>query len=110
MKTRSFMYISDLVEGLILLMASNVSTPINIGNPYEEHNVLEVANIILELLPERCYTKSKVIHVPALQDDPAKRKPDISKAVELLKWNPAVSFEDGLKKTIDYFIELDEKT
>ena len=109
MKTRSFMYISDLIEGLILLMASNVSTPMNIGNPYEEHNVLDVANIILKLLPERCHTVSDIIHVPALQDDPAKRKPDISRAEELLKWKPAVSFEDGLKSTIDYFIELNEK-
>lgn len=109
MKTRSFMYVSDLIEGLILLMASNVSTPINIGNPYEEHSVLEVANIVHNLLSERCHTMSRVIYIPALQDDPAKRKPDISRAEELLKWKPAVSFEDGLKKTIDYFIELNEE-
>ncbi|KAI6652639.1 hypothetical protein LOD99_4424 [Oopsacas minuta] len=106
MKTRSFMYISDLVDGLIRLMASNNSSPINLGNPYEEHNVLKVAKIIQELLAERGIARTRINYIQALQDDPTKRKPDISKAEELLDWRPTVSFEDGLRKTIDYFIEL----
>ena len=86
-------------------MASNVTYPINIGNPFEEHDVLKVASIILDLLEERGVSRTSLIFKPGLEDDPLRRKPDISRAEQLLHWRPVVSFEEGLRKTIDYFRE-----
>ncbi len=97
-QTRSFCYVDDLVNGLIKMMNSNYFGPINLGNP-EEYTILEVAKKIIKLTN----SKSKIIFLDALQDDPKLRKPNINKAKQLLNWSPEISFEEGLKKTISYF-------
>ena len=98
-QTRSFCYIDDLVEGLIKLMNSKYQNgPINLGNP-DEHTILELAGKIIELTN----SESKIIHKDLPQDDPSKRRPDISLAQKVLKWSPKVSLEEGLSKTIEYF-------
>ena len=102
-QTRSFCYVDDMVEGLILLMKSSdeVTGPVNIGNPVE-HSILEIAQKILELTG----SKSKIIFQPSVQDDPERRRPDISLAQETLRWSPKITLEKGLRKTIDYFDNL----
>lgn len=101
-QTRSFCYVSDLVEGIYRLLQSDQTYPVNIGNP-QEMTILQFAEKIVELT----HSGSKVAFIkPAderTQDDPQKRRPDISKAKRLLNWTPQVSLEDGLKKTITYF-------
>ena len=97
-QTRSFCYVSDLVEGLYRLLMSDVKTPVNIGNP-EERTLLELAERI-RLLTK---TKSKIVFKPLPQDDPRVRRPDITLAKKALKWQPKVELTDGLKTTIDYF-------
>lgn len=100
-QTRSFCFVSDLVEGLISLLFSEklVTGPINLGNPVE-NTILYLANKIIE------YTNSnsKIIYLPLPQDDPKQRKPDISKAQSVLKWQPIVDLDLGLKTTISDFI------
>jgi len=102
-QTRSFCYVDDMVEGLILLMkgSDEVTGPVNIGNPVE-HSILEIAQKILELTG----SKSKIIFQPSVQDDPERRRPDITLAQETLRWSPKVTLEKGLPKTIDYFDNL----
>ena len=99
-QTRSFCYVSDLVEGLVRLMASpHGSDPVNLGNP-RETTVLELAELIKKLAKSR----SEVVRAPLPTDDPARRKPDISRAQELLgNWTPRVPLEEGLAATIDDF-------
>ncbi len=97
-QTRSFCYIDDQIEGLIKLMNSNHNYPINIGNPYEL-NVKELATIILNLTK----SNSKLIYKELPSDDPTNRKPDITKAKNILNWEPNYDLEKGLIKTIDYF-------
>jgi len=97
-QTRSFCYIDDTVDGLIKLMNSNYIGPINIGNP-DERTILQLANIISELTDY----KSRIIHVEKPQDDPSNRKPDITKAINILKWKPKISLRNGLLKTIISF-------
>jgi dTDP-glucose 4,6-dehydratase len=97
-QTRSFCYVSDLVEGIIKLMESNVDSPVNLGNP-NERTIMDFANGIVQML---C-SKSKIKHLPLLPDDPQKRKPDITKAKKLLGWEPKVEFKDGINTTIEYF-------
>lgn len=97
-QTRSFCYVDDQIEGIIKLMNSDYVYPINIGNPYEI-TVSELANKIIELTG----STSKLVYMPLPQDDPTNRRPDIKKAIEILKWEPLYCLEDGLKKTIDYF-------
>jgi len=97
-QTRSFCYVSDLIEGIYRLMISNLNEPVNIGNP-EEHTVLEFAEIIKELTK----SKSRIVFKPLPQDDPHVRCPDIAKAKKELKWEPKVELKDGLKKTIEWF-------
>lgn len=97
-QTRSFQYVSDLVDGLIALMASNYSQPINLGNP-DEYTILDFAQIIKKLVGGA----SEVIHRPAVQDDPHRRKPDITRAKKHLKWQPQVAMMTGINKTIEYF-------
>ena len=97
-QTRSFCYISDMVEGLYLLMLSDYNMPLNLGNPLEM-SVLDLAELIIKLTG----SKSKIVHYPLPEDDPKVRQPDISKAKELLNWVPKVSIEEGLLKTIEYF-------
>jgi len=102
-QTRSFCYVDDMVEGLVLLMktANDVTGPINLGNP-DECNILELAQRILEITG----SKSKLVFNPLPQDDPQRRRPDITLARDILKWNPKVSLEVGLPKVVDYFDNL----
>jgi UDP-glucuronate decarboxylase len=97
-QTRSFCYVDDLVRGMLLMMDSGETGPINLGNP-SEITVLELAEKIIHLIG----SKSKIVFQTALQDDPKRRQPDISMAKSKLRWEPTVSLEDGLKQTITYF-------
>jgi dTDP-glucose 4,6-dehydratase len=97
-QTRSFCYCSDLVEGIYRLMMSETHLPVNIGNP-REMTMLEFAREIIRATGAR----SKIVHLPLPQDDPKQRRPDITKARTLLRWEPVVPLADGLTKTIDYF-------
>ncbi len=97
-QTRSFCYVSDEVEGIYRLMMSDYDLPMNIGNT-EEHTILEFAKIIINITG----SKSKIVHKELPVDDPKQRRPDITKARKILKWEPKVSLEDGLKETIKYF-------
>ncbi|XP_038051305.1 UDP-glucuronic acid decarboxylase 1-like [Patiria miniata] len=97
-QSRSFQYVSDLVDGLIKLMNSNVSSPVNLGNP-DEHTIMEFAQIIRNKIGGNNIIKN----VAAAEDDPQRRKPDISKAKKVLGWEPVVPLDEGLQLTIDYF-------
>ncbi|XP_012259602.1 UDP-glucuronic acid decarboxylase 1 isoform X1 [Athalia rosae] len=97
-QTRSFQYVSDLVDGLVTLMASNYTLPVNIGNPVE-HTIEEFASIIKELVGGT----SKIVELAAVEDDPQRRKPDITRAKEYLNWEPKVPLSEGLKQTVAYF-------
>jgi UDP-glucuronate decarboxylase len=102
-QTRSFCYVDDLIEGFLRLMnaSSEVTGPINIGNP-TEFTILELAELVLSLTGSR----SPIIRMPLPQDDPVHRRPDISKARNMLKWEPKVQLREGLSRTIDYFDRL----
>jgi dTDP-glucose 4,6-dehydratase len=101
-QTRSFCYVADLIEGIYRLLLSSEVYPVNIGNP-TEMSILEFAEKIIELTGSR----SKITFIePAdmrIQDDPKVRQPDITKARQLLNWEPRISLEDGLAQTINYF-------
>ncbi len=99
-QTRSFCYISDLIEGIYRLMNSSVNTPINIGSP-EEMTILDLADIIIELTK----SKSKIVYESLPVDDPKTRQPEITLARMLLNWNPTIGLEEGLGKTIEWFKE-----
>jgi dTDP-glucose 4,6-dehydratase len=99
-QTRSFCYISDMVEGLYQLMVSNTNDPVNLGNP-EEYSILDFAKKIIKLTG----TKSKIAYEPLPVDDPKSRRPDITRARTILKWEPKVAVDEGLKKTIQWFKE-----
>lgn len=100
-QTRSFCFVSDMVDGIIKMMGSNQTGPINLGNP-DEHRIIDIANKIISLTK----SSSKITLVERPKDDPSRRKPDISLAINKLKWRPKVSFEEGLEKTIKYFKEI----
>ena len=97
-QTRSFCYVSDLVDGLYRLMQSDERYPVNLGNP-REMTILEFAQHIRKMTN----TKSEIAFEPLPEDDPKQRKPDITKARTLLGWEPQVSLEDGLRETVGYF-------
>jgi len=97
-QTRSFCYCSDLIEGIFRLMMSSTNEPVNIGNPVEM-TVLEFAREIIRATG----SPSKIVFRPLPQDDPRQRKPDISRAQKLLKWEPQVPLSEGIVKTIEYF-------
>ena len=103
LQTRSFCYVDDLIDGLICLMNTppDVTGPINLGNP-KEFTILELASLIIELTCSR----SHIVHRPRPQDDPRQRRPDISKANDLLAWAPKTNLADGLIRTIEYFENL----
>jgi dTDP-glucose 4,6-dehydratase len=100
-QTRSFCYVSDMVEGLVRLSLSEERLPVNLGNPLEL-TILEFAQRIAGLLE----IDLKTVHQPLPSDDPKKRQPDISKARRILGWTPRVSLEDGLRETVAYFKAL----
>ena len=97
-QTRSFCYVSDLIEGIYRLMMSDYGLPVNIGNP-AEMTMLQFADEIIRATK----SKSKIVFKPLPQDDPKQRKPDISKAKKLLNWEPKVKLAEGMGKTIAYF-------
>ncbi|MEM7144959.1 MAG: UDP-glucuronic acid decarboxylase family protein [Verrucomicrobiota bacterium] len=97
-QTRSFCYVSDLIDGIFRLSQSGVNEPVNIGNP-KEMTILEFAEKILAKIG----TGSEVERKPLPEDDPKVRQPDIGRAKELLKWEPRVSFDEGIGETIEYF-------
>ena len=97
-QTRSFCYVSDLVRGMIAMMDGDVTGPVNFGNP-REMTIKEIAEMVLSLTG----SSSKLVYQPLPQDDPCKRKPDISCAMNTLGWKPEIALEDGLQRTIDYF-------
>jgi len=97
-QTRSFCYVEDLVDGLIRLLESDYSRPVNLGNPVE-YNMLEFA----ELIKEKVGSSSDVIFKKLPEDDPRKRCPDISLATSLLKWKPKITLNKGLDKTIEWY-------
>ena len=96
-QTRSFCYISDLVDGIIRLMESSSNEPVNLGNPKEM-----TINAIAQQIVAMTGSRSQIIHRPLPIDDPKVRQPDITRARELLGWVPHVTIEDGLRRTIDY--------
>lgn len=100
-QTRSFIYVSDQVEGICKLLFSDYHLPINIGNP-DEMTLIDMANEIIALTN----SKSKIIFEPLPIDDPKKRRPDISKAREILQWEPKIGRKEGLEKTIEYYRTL----
>jgi dTDP-glucose 4,6-dehydratase len=97
-QTRSFTYVTDLVDGVIRLMLSKEHGPINIGNPHEM-TIKEIAETIVRMTG----SKSKIIYKPLPTDDPKQRKPDITLARTLLEWEPKVALDEGLVKTLEYF-------
>ena len=97
-QTRSFCYVSDLVDGIIRLMESDVNDPVNIGNPHEM-TIEEIARAIIRLTG----SSSKLVYKPLPEDDPKVRRPDITRARTLLNWEPKVGLEEGLTRTLDYF-------
>jgi len=100
-QTRSFCFVTDLVEAIHTVMFSNDPTPFNIGNP-DEYSIKECAETIIRFLG----SKSKVGFRPLMQDDPKKRRPDISKLQKISDYRPKVTFEDGIKRTAEYFKKL----
>lgn len=100
-QTRSFCFVYDMIEGIIKMMNSDISGPINLGNP-AEYTMLELSDKIIELTE----STSKIIFKPLPQDDPKKRQPDITKAKDMLNWKPNFALETGLQHTINYFREI----
>src|SRR5690348_13468018 len=103
LQTRSFCYVDDLIDGLMRLMNTppDVIGPINLGNP-QEFTILELATLVIKLTG----SSSKLVYHPLPQDDPRQRRPDISKANEVLSWTPKIELAQGLSRTVDYFERL----
>lgn len=102
-QTRSFCYVDDLVEGLVRMMNTDDFTgPVNLGNP-SERMVLDLADMVIKMTG----SNSRIVFEALPSDDPTKRKPDIALAKKMLNWEPTVSIEDGLSKTIEYFRSID---
>ena len=97
-QTRSFCYVSDLVDGILRLLDSDTNDPVNLGNPHEI-SIEQIARTIIRLVGAR----SAIVYRPLPVDDPKQRRPDITRARTLLKWEPKVGLEEGLLKTVDYF-------
>jgi dTDP-glucose 4,6-dehydratase len=97
-QTRSFCYVSDLVDGILRLMESDEHDPVNLGNPHEV-TIEAIARTIVRLVG----SKSRIVYRPLPKDDPKQRRPDISRARTLLGWEPKVGLEEGLLQTVDYF-------
>jgi dTDP-glucose 4,6-dehydratase len=97
-QTRSFCFVSDLVDGIYKLINSGYHLPVNIGNP-QEMTILELAESIKKI----CNSSSKIVYHELPEDDPLVRRPDITKAKNIINWEPLVSFDQGIQKTIDWF-------
>jgi dTDP-glucose 4,6-dehydratase len=103
-QTRSFCYVSDLIEGILRLSRSEEHLPVNIGNP-TEFTVLECARVVLEVTG----STSEIRFEPLPEDDPTRRKPDISKAKKILGWEPQISLREGLRLCLQYFREATQR-
>lgn len=103
-QTRSFCYVDDQIDGIYKLMMSDYHEPLNIGNPVE-YTINEFASIILKLIPD---SKSKIVFKDLPVDDPKQRRPDITRAKEILNWKPKVTLDQGIFKTIEYFKQKTE--
>jgi UDP-glucuronate decarboxylase len=102
-QTRSFCYVDDLVEGLMRLMnAPDIHDPVNIGNP-GEFTIKELAELVMEMCGSNEPSSREVKHLALPQDDPKQRQPNITRARELLNWNPTIPLREGLEKTVAYF-------
>ena len=99
-QTRSFCYVDDLIRGLVLLAESGVHEPVNVGNP-DEMSLLDMAKLVIELTESR----SEIVFEALPVDDPQVRQPDITRARDLLGWEPEVDLREGLRRTIDYALE-----
>jgi dTDP-glucose 4,6-dehydratase len=97
-QTRSLCFVSDEVAGILALLDASITGPVNIGNP-DEYSMLELARIVLEVTG----SSSEIVHAPLPQDDPTRRRPDISLARRELGWEPVVALHDGLRRTADFF-------
>jgi dTDP-glucose 4,6-dehydratase len=97
-QTRSFQYIDDLIEGIWRLMSTNVTDPVNIGNP-QEMTLLDLAKRIIRLAGGQ----SEIVFHPLPEDDPKVRQPDITRARTLLGWEPRIDTDDGLRRTFEWF-------
>lgn len=104
-QTRSFCYVDDLVEGMVRLLDSDYNRPVNLGNP-NEMKVIDFAETIMKVTGRRC----DIVYRPLPEDDPKVRRPDISLAKKILGWEPRISLEEGLKKTIPYFERVLKKS
>ncbi len=102
-QTRSFCYIDDTIKGIYKVLKSNYNLPINIGNP-DEYSINELVNILKKLIPNSCNT----IYFDLPENDPKVRKPNISLAKKIIKWEPNYNLIDGLNSTINYFLKLDK--
>jgi UDP-glucuronate decarboxylase len=96
---RSFCYVDDMIDGLVAMMDSKEQGPINIGNPYNEFTLNELVEQFQKIVDRRLEVK----YIDATENDPKQRKPDISKAINKLKWNPRVTLDVGIQKTMEYF-------
>lgn len=103
-QTRSFCYIDDLIDGILKIMEVDYRLPLNLGNP-EEFKIIDLAKLVLRLTG----SSSKIKFAPLPEDDPKKRRPDIRKVKDILGWQPQVSLEEGIKKTLGYFKEVIER-
>ncbi len=104
-QTRSFCYIDDLIRGIIKVLEVDYNLPINLGNP-EEFTISQLAEKIEKIFGK----KLGIEYLPPMPDDPRKRKPDITLAKKLLNWEPQIKLEEGLKKTIEYYIRLSKSS
>ena len=100
-QTRSFCYVQDLVRGLVALNESDVHDPVNIGNP-DEMSLLEMAQLVVELTE----SSSEIAYEPLPVDDPQVRRPDITRARELLDWEPEISLREGLAHTVEHYSKV----
>jgi len=100
-QTRSFCYVEDMIEGIVRLLYSDETTPINLGNP-EEISILDFAKEIIEITGSR----SRIIFLPLPPNDPKVRRPDITKAKKILAWEPKISRREGLRRTLQYFQKI----
>ncbi|KAJ5102452.1 UDP-glucuronic acid decarboxylase 1 [Penicillium argentinense] len=102
--TRSFQYITDCVEGLYRLMNSDYALPVNIGNP-GEFTIREFADIVVDMIAEIGKPRVPIIYLPRPSDDPNTRQPDITRAKEVLDWEPTVALKEGLKNTVEWHLK-----
>lgn len=101
LQTRSYCYVEDLARGIVALLDSDVTEPVNVGNP-TEHTVHFLAQRVIDLVG----SDSVIEHLPLPEHDPTRRRPDITRATELLGWSPTVPLDDGLRRTIDHFASI----